>query len=664
MPRSSFTARLMLAMMLTVVIVTSGVLWLMRQRVETSYLRLFEERFRSQIDMFTGMQKVRLESLRQRCRMLAASAAVVEALQLGTGELPDGIRQDLQAKARAVGESAAAFDGRTRRSSGSSLTDGSGAGSIPVPIPISIPVSSSTLNSGGTGTGGTAAAPITRSAEPRRRQLRTETADSVDLALISSLGRVYSLKSGAAEDNRLRWLEDDGISRVPAEQQTGYVMAETNHQFRMPREVILTPVHDPQSGEILGALAVGLPMTGYGENSLYDLNRPGKPGSISTGLWLEDHLFTSSIAAADQEALKARVRQATQAYEADPSGGTGTISVRVNLSGQDHQMLLRQLSTDSALPMAWGVMLSSLAGMTAEQHTLRNGVLASAGLALGVGLLLSFFLSRNLMRPVRELVRGTHEIREGHYATRVRIGRRDEIGLLGESFNDMAGGLEQRERYHGILVQLSDYNVARRLIASPSLGGERRDVSVLFCDIRGFTAISGAMDPEGVIGMLNEHMTALTECVHRHHGVVDKFVGDLIMAVFGAPETTADPAGDAARCALDMTETRRRLNLITDHPVLEIGTGIASGVCLAGCMGSQNRLNYTVLGEPVNLASRLCSAAAPGEILIAPLTAEGLGETFLLEPREEKTFKGFSRPIRPCALRSLRDDPTPVPPGR
>jgi len=258
-------------------------------------------------------------------------------------------------------------------------------------------------------------------------------------------------------------------------------------------------------------------------------------------------------------------------------------------------------------------------------------------------------------------VAGTRRIRKGDYGTRVEVVRKDELGLLGESFNEMAGGLEQRERYHSILVQLSDFEVAQRLIASPSLGGERRDVSVLFCDIRGFTAVTSGMTPEDVISMLNEHMTALTECVHAHHGVVDKFVGDLIMAVFGAPESTGDDAGNAARCALAMMDMRRQLNQTTRHPVLKTGIGIASGACLAGCMGSQNRLNYTVLGEPVNLASRLCSAAAEEEILLDPVAAERLDGTFVTEPRGEQSFKGFSSPVRSFLLKGLRGEPESAP---
>ncbi len=632
MPRFSFMARLMLSMMLTVFIVTSGVLWLMSARVEDAYLRLFEERFRAQIEMFTDLQTMRLESLRQRCQTLAVSAAVVEALQFGSGELPDSMLRDLQAKARVIRDSASAFDDR-------------------VPL-ANVPTAAQTALS-------TSETPGRRTAEPRRRRYQVGTPDFVDMALVSSLGRVYSLKSGAGQNTNLRWLEDDRISRVPAEQQTGYVMAETPFQFHMPREVILTPVRDPQTEEILGALAVGLPLSGYGENALYDLSRPGKPGTISTGLWLEDQLFTSSIALRDQAALKEQIKAVLREHQAGQPGDT--LSIRVQLSGQPYQMLLRPLSTDSALPTAWGVMLSSLAGMAAEQKTLRNEVLAYAALALGVALALSFVLSRSLMRPVRDLVQGTRRIREGDYATRVPIARRDELGHLGESFNEMAGGLQQREQYHSILVQLSDYDVARRLIASPSLGGERREVSVLFCDIRGFTTATGGMAPEAVIAMLNEHMTALTECVHRHHGVVDKFVGDLIMAVFGAPESTGDDAGNAARCALAMLETRRRLNRVTKYPRLEIGIGLASGPCVAGCMGSENRLNYTVLGERVNLASRLCSVAKAGDILIDAATVKLLDESFCVSPEDEQMFKGFSHPVKPYLLNHRGTD-QPAPP--
>ncbi|RYD38472.1 MAG: HAMP domain-containing protein [Verrucomicrobiaceae bacterium] len=618
MPNLSFSARLMLAMMLIVTLVTAGALWLMRQRVETSYLRMSEERFRSQIEMFMGMQSVRLESIRERCRMLARSATVVEALQLGSGDLPDGMLRDLKAKARVVRDSATAFDEPTATK--------------PDPPELDNP----SKNNSGT--------------ELKRRQYRLGPPDFIDLALVSSSGRVQSLKSGAAGNFTPQWLREDRVSFVPREQQTGYLMADTPYRFKMPREVILSPVHEPNTQEILGALAVGLPLSEYGENSLYDLNRPDRPGTISNGIWLENQLFMRTVSIEQPDALGSQVRLAVAKQDA---GGPRTVSVRLTLSGTPYQMLLRPLNSNSALPQAWGVMLSSLAGMDAEQKALRNEILGTGALALAAGLFLSYFLSRGLMRPVRALVHGTGRIREGKYDTRVRVMRKDELGTLSESFNEMAEGLQQRERFRSILVQGTDYEVAQRLIESPALGGERRDVSVLFCDIRGFTAVTDGMVPEDIISMLNEHMTVLTECVHKHHGVVDKFVGDLIMAVFGAPESGGDDAGNAARCALEMVERRRTLNTVTAHPLLEVGIGIASGPAVAGCMGSENRLNYTVLGVRVNLASRLCSNAAPGTVLIDSITVHRLELRAVGKLLEEQCFKGFSQPMRPFRLEGM-----------
>ena len=161
---------------------------------------------------------------------------------------------------------------------------------------------------------------------------------------------------------------------------------------------------------------------------------------------------------------------------------------------------------------------------------------------------------------------------------------------------------------------------------------------------------TNGMPPEGVIDLLNEHMTALTEIVHRHHGVVDKFVGDLIMAIFGAPKSYGDDAGNAAACALEMVVRRDALNQTTAHPPLLMGIGIASGTAIAGCMGSENRLNYTVLGEPVNLASRLCSSAGPREVIIDLGTAKILGPRAVGRQLSPLTLKGFPQPVQPVLL--------------
>jgi class 3 adenylate cyclase len=197
---------------------------------------------------------------------------------------------------------------------------------------------------------------------------------------------------------------------------------------------------------------------------------------------------------------------------------------------------------------------------------------------------------------------------------------------------------------------VADKQVAEELLQGRiTLGGETRDVSVLFCDIRGFTALTERMAPPEVIHMLNEHFTPLTRIVYKHHGVVDKFVGDLIMAIFGAPKSFGSDALNAASCAAEMIQERKKLNQTSPYQI-EVGIGVASGQVLAGRMGSADRLNYTVLGERVNLASRLCSKAGRMEVVIDQTTAQKLGALATVEPTEELSLKGFAAPVQAFKL--------------
>jgi len=217
----------------------------------------------------------------------------------------------------------------------------------------------------------------------------------------------------------------------------------------------------------------------------------------------------------------------------------------------------------------------------------------------------------------------------------------------------MVAGLALKERYRSVLDVIADKAVAERLLAGAiALGGEMKEVSVLFCDIRGFTTLSERMPPHDVIAMLNEHMTALTAIVHAHHGIVDKFVGDALMAVFGAPTTTGDDALAAVDAARQMVDARRRLNA-TASPPLEIGVGIASGSAVAGCMGSAQRMNYTVVGERVNLAARLCAQAGPMQVLIDDTTRARVDARVAVEPVGNVRLKGFAAAVAVFRLRDV-----------
>ena len=202
---------------------------------------------------------------------------------------------------------------------------------------------------------------------------------------------------------------------------------------------------------------------------------------------------------------------------------------------------------------------------------------------------------------------------------------------------------------------VADEKIARQLMDGQlTLGGEIREVTILFCDIRGFTALTENMPPSQVIEMLNEHMTALTRVVKQHNGVLDKFVGDLLMAIFGAPVSHDNDALNGARCSLNLLRERKRLNEVS-HYKLDVGIGLATGKVVAGCMGSIDRLNYTVLGERVNLASRLCSRAGPGEVWIDQTTKERLEGRIVVESPTAVQLKGFAQTVDAYQLMEVHD---------
>jgi adenylate cyclase len=194
-------------------------------------------------------------------------------------------------------------------------------------------------------------------------------------------------------------------------------------------------------------------------------------------------------------------------------------------------------------------------------------------------------------------------------------------------------------------------HLAARIASSPDavkLGGDKRRVAVLFSDIRGFTALSETMNPDEMARLLTEYFTEMVECVFRHGGTLDKFIGDAVMAQWGAPIGEHDDCDRAMSAALDMMEELDRLNArwkIEKRPILGIGIGLNVGDVFAGNIGSDRRLEYTVIGDPVNISSRLCGAAAPGEILLSEDFKKALGSPPPLEPLPPMELKGKSQPL-------------------
>ncbi|HEY2849894.1 MAG TPA: adenylate/guanylate cyclase domain-containing protein [Gemmatimonadaceae bacterium] len=195
-------------------------------------------------------------------------------------------------------------------------------------------------------------------------------------------------------------------------------------------------------------------------------------------------------------------------------------------------------------------------------------------------------------------------------------------------------------------------SVAERIVDSEDAvrpGGDKRPVAVLFSDIRGFTTISEQMNPFQMAKLLSDYFSDMVDCVFRHGGTLDKFMGDALMAQWGAPFGQPDDVDRALRAALDMLEALDKLNskwAIEGRPTMQAGIGLNFGEVFAGNIGSERRLEYTVIGDTVNTASRLCSAAAPGEILITEHFQQALASAPRTASVPELILKGKAHSVQ------------------
>jgi adenylate cyclase len=181
------------------------------------------------------------------------------------------------------------------------------------------------------------------------------------------------------------------------------------------------------------------------------------------------------------------------------------------------------------------------------------------------------------------------------------------------------------------------------------LGGTKRTVTSMFCDVRGFTPIAERLGAQELVGMLNEHFTAMTEIVFANRGTLDKFIGDEIMAVFGSPLTGEDDPARCAKTAVEIQAKNAELNAKRAEkglPLFELGIGIATGDVIAGYVGSPQRMEFTVVGDRVNTARRLCAVAEPGETVCDETTYESIQDMFVTHPHGTRTLKGKEEMIR------------------
>jgi adenylate cyclase len=250
------------------------------------------------------------------------------------------------------------------------------------------------------------------------------------------------------------------------------------------------------------------------------------------------------------------------------------------------------------------------------------GAISAAALLLG--LVGSFILGGFITRPVERLTAGVRRLQRGEWGTRVRATTHDEVGLLTRAFNEMAQSLGEKELIKDAFSRYVSRQVAELILNDPEkylsvLKGQRKEVTVLFADIRGFTPLSEQLPPEEVVALLNDYLTHMTDVVFRYEGTLDKFLGDGLMAVFGAPVAQADSTLHAVRAAVAMRERLNEFNVarrVVGREPVHVGIGINFGEAVVGNIGSRERMDYTVIGDTVNVAQRIQAGATGGQIVL------------------------------------------------
>ncbi len=269
-----------------------------------------------------------------------------------------------------------------------------------------------------------------------------------------------------------------------------------------------------------------------------------------------------------------------------------------------------------------------------------------------LGIVVAVLISRRLSRPIQQLVDGTNEISQGNYQFRFEDCRTDELGQLMGSLNTMTEGLSKKKQVEQTFSRYVSSDVASSLMEEKEnrLGGSYVEATVLFADISGFTSLSEELDPEALNSLLNDYFTLIDQIAGEHQGHIDKYIGDCAMILFGAPVQDDEHGVNGVRCAMEIqrrieayNHKRRQQKMIT----VDFSIAINSGRMLAGNMGSERRMEYTVIGNAVNLAARLSSLATAGQILLTRELHDSLLLAALYDTSLVQTIhlRGKSKPV-------------------
>ena len=297
--------------------------------------------------------------------------------------------------------------------------------------------------------------------------------------------------------------------------------------------------------------------------------------------------------------------------------------------------------------------------------TIRASVIGVIGVAALVAFGVAVFVARRISEPLRELSAFAADLAARRFDRRVKVRTRDELALLGEAMSGAAADLQASEAR--IREELAIRNDLGRYLPGElvekvvrreqdmGLGGRRAPITVLFADVVGFTPLTEHLPPEKVVTVLNELFTILTEIIFRHGGTVDKFIGDCVMALWGAPRAQVDHATRALLAAEDMMRWLEIGNAGWQQRfgiTLQLAVGVNTGEAVVGNIGSETRMEYTAIGDVVNVAARLEGIARPMQVLASETTRRAAGDRFEFVSLGARELSGRSEPVQLFEVRT------------
>lgn len=265
-----------------------------------------------------------------------------------------------------------------------------------------------------------------------------------------------------------------------------------------------------------------------------------------------------------------------------------------------------------------------------------------------IGLVVAVLYGFRFSRPISQIVKATDEIGRGNYQYRVPLKRNDELGNLAIAFNRMGQELWKNAMTQKSFGKYVGTEVLDLILANPEtdwLKGTRNDATIIFGDVRGFTSYATEKAPEEVVEALNAYLEIATTHIINFGGYIDKFIGDAVMGVFGVPVFRKDHVERAVRAAVKIQQELHKESLHGNPLLASVGISIHTGVVVAGNVGSQSKMEYTVIGDSVNVAARLNAMAGPGEVVVSQQVKEALDEMMTMQSLGPQKIKGKTEPV-------------------